>query len=307
LAHTALIEIEYKYESAATGQPTGGSSDVITAKFVRTWYKIHKWSSLICTAFILVSAITGLPLIFGDEIDSLMRNRITMVPEPGGSAAITLEKITEETKGLYPGQTILFLAWDFDEPRIFVTIAPHQDSHAESRRTIVFNSHSGELMQESSAVSDLMTAIAKLHITLYAGLSGELLLGLMAFLFVLALVSGFVVYGPFMRAIGFGTVRRTGTVRLKWFDLHNLLGIVTFGWASVVGVTGLMNTLSPTLFDLWRARELPRLLEPYRGKALPAKSVSLDAAVAEAQRALPENQLTSVVFPNRSLVAQDIS
>jgi uncharacterized iron-regulated membrane protein len=41
------------------------------------------------------------------------------------------------------------------------------------------------------------------------------------------LVSGIVVYGPFMRKLPFGAVRRAGNTRLVWLDLHNLLGIVT--------------------------------------------------------------------------------
>ena len=31
---------------------------------VRSWYLIHKWTSLVCTVFLLVICITGLPLIW---------------------------------------------------------------------------------------------------------------------------------------------------------------------------------------------------------------------------------------------------
>lgn len=123
----------------------------------------------------------------------------------------------------------------------------------------------------------------------------------MALLFIVALVSGAVVYGPFMRALNFGTVRNGKGSRVKWFDLHNLLGIVTFGWAFVVGATGLMNTLSTPLFGLWRAQELPRLLAPYRNKLMLTKFGSVDAAVAATRAAFPDRQLTSVTFPNAKL------
>ena len=36
---------------------------------LRLWSAIHKWTSLICTAFIMMLCLTGLPLIFHDEID----------------------------------------------------------------------------------------------------------------------------------------------------------------------------------------------------------------------------------------------
>ena len=51
----------------------------------------------------------------------------------------------------------------------------------------------------------------------------------------LAIVSGVVLYAPFMRKLRFGEVRRDRSTRVKWLDLHNLLGIVTLTWAFVVG------------------------------------------------------------------------
>lgn len=57
-----------------------------------------------------------------------------------------------------------------------------------------------------------------------------------------AIVSGMVLYAPFMRKLDFGKVRRERAARLKWLDLHNLLGIVTLVWALVVGATGMVNT-----------------------------------------------------------------
>lgn len=38
---------------------------------IRVWFLVHKWTSIISTAFLLMLCITGLPLIFHDEIDTL--------------------------------------------------------------------------------------------------------------------------------------------------------------------------------------------------------------------------------------------
>ncbi|WP_414453334.1 PepSY domain-containing protein, partial [Enterobacter hormaechei] len=45
-------------------------------------------------------------------------------------------------------------------------------------------------------------------------------LGLMGLLLVASLVSGVVVYTPFMRKLDFATVRAERSRRLKWLDLH---------------------------------------------------------------------------------------
>ena len=80
-----------------------------------------------------------------------------------------------------------------------------------------------------------MGIMLSLHVDLFASLPGELFLGFMGLLFCVAIVSGVVLYGPFMKKLEFGTVRASRSTRLKWLDLHNLLGIVTLVWAFVVG------------------------------------------------------------------------
>ena len=41
----------------------------MTQGALRAWIFVHKWTSLISTAFLLLLCVTGLPLIFYHEID----------------------------------------------------------------------------------------------------------------------------------------------------------------------------------------------------------------------------------------------
>ncbi len=138
-----------------------------------------------------------------------------------------------------------------------------------------------------------------LHKDLFAGLPGELFMGTMALLFVVAIVSGVVIYGQFMRKLDFGTVRADRSPRLKWLDLHNMLGVVTLAWALVVGATGVMNELSTPLFALWQQTDVRAMLAPLRGRPVPAESElsSPQAAFDAARTALPGMTISSVVFP----------
>ncbi len=105
-----------------------------------------------------------------------------------------------------------------------------------------------------------MRAIRIFHRDMFLGLPGELFLGVMGLLFVVAIVSGVVLYAPFMRRLAFGSVRRAGAPRVKWLDLHNLIGAVTLVWLLAVGVTGVINTISLPLFSAWRAQVMPELI-----------------------------------------------
>lgn len=272
---------------------------MLTAKTVRVWYKMHKWTSLICTAFLLMSCVTGLPLIFDDEIDSILDHHVAAANVREETPPASLDAMVQQGRQRYPGQTVLFLGWDEDEPRVFLTMAPSPDPKPAERHSLVFDQHTGKLLEEPQPKRGLMYIVRMLHVELFADLPGELFLGFMALLFVAALISGAVVYGPFMRKLHFGTVRRSGRARVKWFDLHNLLGIVTLGWALIIGLTGMMNALSTPLFGLWRAQEMPHLLASYRGKPVPAQLGRVDAAIETAHRALPDRKITSVIFPNQ--------
>ncbi len=144
-----------------------------------------------------------------------------------------------------------------------------------------------------------MYVMFKLHVDLFAGLPGKLFLGFMGLLMLVAIVSGVVLYAPFMRKLDFGTVRRERRPRLKWLDLHNLLGIVTLVWAFTVGATGMINTWADLIIKYWQHDQLSTLLAPYQGQppVPPAERGSLQAALDSALDAAPGSKLSFVAFP----------
>jgi len=69
-----------------------------------------------------------------------------------------------------------------------------------------------------------MHIIHSLHVDLFAGLPGTLFLGFTGALLRVAIVSGVVLYAPFMRKLDFGTVRHDHAARTRLRDLHDMLG-----------------------------------------------------------------------------------
>jgi uncharacterized iron-regulated membrane protein len=100
-----------------------------------------------------------------------------------------------------------------------------------------------------------------------------------------------------MRKLEFGTVRQGRTARLKWLDLHNLLGIVTLAWALVVGTTGVVNTLADVLLKVWQATEIADMTTPYAGQAAPTTLASMETTVRHAERAAPGMRVGFIAFP----------
>jgi len=270
---------------------------------LRHWALVHKWTSLTCTLFLLVFCITGLPLIFGDELRDLLSDEPPFADLPADTPTANLDRIVAQAKERRPDHHVWFVFVDDDEPKVLVGLLPSAGAEPKTARSLRFDSRTGELLNEiePSEVRPLtfLDLMLRLHRDLFAGLAGELFLGFIGLVFVVAVVSGGVLYAPFARRQAFGGLRRASR-RLWWLDLHNMLGVVTIAWALVVGATGVMNELSQPLFAIWQRTDVAEMLKPYRGQPVPevASFSSVQAAFDLAARTLPDRHPTSVVFPN---------
>jgi uncharacterized iron-regulated membrane protein len=278
----------------------------VTRNAFRRWFWLHKWSSLICTAFLLVICVTGLPLVFRDEIGAWLDHGPPYASVPDGTQAVSLDNVVGAARALYPGQIIASIFIDDDEPRIMVAMAPSWAAYATDRSSwhwIRFDAHTGKILAQTKSFSGdgggFIELMLGLHKDLFAGLPGELFMGLMALLFVVGVVSGVVVYAPFMRRLDFGTVRTARSRRLKWLDLHNLTGVTLGAWMAVVGVTGVINELSTPLFGLWQITDVKAILSPLRGEPIGTQSElsSPQAVFDTVKAALPDMTANSVIFP----------
>lgn len=278
---------------------------MLSSRRLKLWSVVHTWSSLVCTAFLLLICLTGLPLVFFDEIRDWLEPRV-YAELPAGTPNADLAVLAVAAHELFPQHVITTLSLDDDEPQAYVWMAPSYEAaeqEPKSKHFIRFDARTSQVLEQSTSLRErspgFLGWMLLLHQELLAGLPGELFLGVMALLFVAAIVSGAVLYGSFMKKLNFGTVRTTRTRRLRWLDLHNLLGIVTLAWGLVVGGTGVLNELSTPLFSLWQQTDVRMALAPWKGTAAPQATelVSPQTALETAQRSVPEVSFLGVVFP----------
>ena len=272
---------------------------MLSARAIRSWTWLHKWSSLVCTVFMLLLCLTGLPLIFHHEIGHLLGTEVEAPPMPAGTPYASLDRVLEVARARHPERVVQFASQPEDSTDLwFVTLTP-TPAPTEDFKSVAVDARTAAVLAEPKFDEGFMHVMFKLHVDLFAGLPGTLFLGFMGLLLLVAIVSGVVLYAPFMRKLRFGEVRRDRSTRVKWLDLHNLLGVVTLVWAFVVGATGMINTWADLLIKYWQYDQLSALLEPYKGQ-LPVPegergSVqrSLDSALAQA----PGRKLSFIAFP----------
>lgn len=275
----------------------------------RSWGWTHKWSSLVCTLFMLLLCVTGLPLIFFDEIEHLSGNRIEAPSLPAGTPMAPLDAVVAAAVSAHPGKLPLYLFAEADNPDVWlVKLDTRVDTDERQAVFSAVDARTAQVLGQPVFNEGFMHLMYRLHVDLYAGELGRLFLGAMGLLLVVSLVSGAVVYAPFMRKLPFATVRRDRSVQTRWLDQHNLVGIVTLVWALAVGATGIINTWANQILQAWQAGQIAALKQSARGAPSGTAIAAAEPAAGRVQRAAdaalaahPGMRLSQFAFPGTIL------
>jgi uncharacterized iron-regulated membrane protein len=272
---------------------------MLSTPTLKRWLFIHKWTSLICTLFLLLLCITGLPLIFTHEIEDALGDHAEPLDLPANSPRASLDTIVANAQAASPQLAMQYVTTDPDEANLWYVGLGETADAPEIAVFYTFDARTAQILDTWTPQDDqhLMDILFRLHYDMYAGLPGTLFLGFMGLLFVVAMVSGIVVYAPYMQKLNFGTVRKHKTRRMQWLDLHNLLGIAATIWLVVVGVTGIVNTLAVPIYGLWQQTELADMTRPFSGDSTPVEFGSAAQAVTSALAHAPGMKLDFLSFP----------
>lgn len=276
----------------------------MSVQAVRMWTWLHKWSSLVCTLFMLLLGITGLPLIFSHEIDHLTGNSIEAPAMPAGASRASLEAVAKAAVAYRPGLVPLYFFSEEDDPNLWlVKLDQHVASDEQLAQFATVDARTAQVLGSPEFGQGFMHVMYRLHVDLFFNLAGKLFLGLMGALLIIAIVSGVVLYAPFMRKLAFGTVRAERSPRIRWLDLHNLLGIATVVWMLIVGGTGVINTWADLILKAWQSEQISKLQQGRTqiimaaDPGLVAGTSGIDLSVTRALKAFPEMQVEMIAFP----------
>jgi len=271
------------------------------AHTIKTWFYVHKWTSLICTTFLLLLCLTGLPLIFTDEIHHWMEEDTDAPALSANTPKASIDEVINSAKNQLPGKEMKYIYWDEDkEPgKMFFTLADSSSAPETANSYLTMDSRTAKVLQTPVNEMDFMDIMYHLHVDLMAGLPGMLFLGFMGILFTASIISGVVLYGPIMKRYDFGMIRTEKSNRLRWLDLHNVIGIVSLAWAFVVCITGVINTLADPAVEVWRAGQLAEMVSEYKDKPRVKETElgPLQVAIDKTREAAPDMEVNFIAFP----------
>ena len=276
----------------------------MTPRALRDWSWLHKWSSLVSTVFLLVLCLTGLPLIFHHQIGAWLGTEVVSPKMRADAPRVTLDRVMAVAGAVFPSKVGMYVSQEPDDDTIWFVTMGDTPTSSTGLKQVAVDARTGAPLAEPKLDRGLMFVIHTIHVDLFVGEYGKLFLGAMGLLMLLALVSGVVLYAPFMRKLRFGEVRRDRSARVKWLDLHNLLGIVTLTWALVVGATGIVNTWADLVIAHWRNDQVAEMLAPYRGLPPVTRLGSLEKAFASARAREPAMKIGFIAFPGTAFSSE---
>ncbi|TDU81416.1 putative iron-regulated membrane protein [Prosthecobacter fusiformis] len=273
-----------------------------TPASLRRWTTVHRWSSLFCTANLLFLCVTGLLLIFHPEIDAMLGSMPEIRQE--GRTMLPPGQLVEAAREARPGWSPAVYSEDEDHPgRAYVSMLPPGVQDLGESKTVILDGFTGQAA-EVKLDQTFSMIVLNLHANLFAGFIGELFLALVGIAFFVALISGVVLYAPFMRSCLYGLIRRDRSRRIFQLDLHNLVGISTLAWCCVVCFTGIILELGKPLLMIYQHQDLAAMTAPFKDRPAPERIVPLDQAIATAQQAWPAHRMQFAVFPGTQLTGQ---
>lgn len=140
----------------------------MTPKALRTWSWLHKWSSLVCTIFMLLLCLTGLPLIFHHEIGHLLGTEVEAPPMPGETRRVSLDRVLEVARAQHPDRIVQFASQDADDPNVWFVTLTHTPAPTTDFRSVAVDGRTGAILAQPRFDQGFMYVMYKLHVDLFA-------------------------------------------------------------------------------------------------------------------------------------------
>ncbi|HWB85091.1 MAG TPA: PepSY-associated TM helix domain-containing protein [Bryobacteraceae bacterium] len=200
-----------------------------------TLFQIHLWCGVILGLYLSIISLTGVILVFEEEIEANHHptlSRMSRVAEPAADIAIVVQKV----QNAFPHNRLLAVLPPVPEQPNYLAFLK-----TESRSAIVTVDHAtGEPLDSAPLSDSFLGKLADFHANLFAGRQGRLVNGIAAVILLLLCATGLAIWWPGRRAwkLGF-TVRLGASWKRLNLDLHRVVGITTIAFLLVWGITAI--------------------------------------------------------------------
>lgn len=260
-------------------------------------YFIHQWTGLLTGLNILVVSVTGAYLVFAGDLERAFGpppGPVLITVDMGG--AHPLQDMLDGVAALHPGSQ----PGGMYRPRHTTSIweVGFWSAQGASPR-YVLDEQTGTVREKvTGSIRSVYLWMLRLHGDLFLGGQGFTVMGVVAMLFLLSVVTGLLIYGQYMKAALFGLLRPDRGTRRLSADLHLLIGAGSLGFNLLIAITGIAITFGLIVVRDWEVAVIgaqlaadPAVAET--GAPLPP----IDTVLQNAEAAWNGLPVSSVVYP----------
>lgn len=274
-----------------------------SSRWLRINLWVHRWASMVAVLPFLILCLTGTVLIFHKEIDQAMGIAATTT---AGNQTQPLQPPLDHVLTNNPDKRILSVGIDVPQyPGLLLAVTTDKSERSFDQVEFHFSDLvTAKPVSKVNPHSTLTGFLLKLHSQWFLGMLGELIGAFIALLMILSLLSGLIVYAPYVKRIAFGIIRKERHKRILQLDLHNLIGCVVFGWLIIVLSSGFFLGFGGLAIKFWQFTELSELQTQYQH--LETENFSYTPNLDSVTKVATENleagwKVNTVIFPDTEL------
>ncbi|ANH61737.1 PepSY-associated TM helix domain-containing protein [Dokdonia donghaensis] len=270
--------------------------------FKKFAFQLHKILGLATGIVVFIVAITGCCWAFREEIESLYDDYKKVTPQE--QAILTPTQAKELAEAVLPNNTVHGTIFKKKDDAIEVIF---YDEEPEFYQSVFLNPYSGEVIQVDDHLSGFFAFILKGHMRLWLPKAiGEQVVGVSILLFILIIISGFIIWIPKKRKnlkqrLKFDWKKTTRWKR-KNFDLHTVTGFYICSFALIVAFTGSMisyNWLKYVVYKSTGGEKSPYFIIPENESQLAQRetTVPMDYLITKLSIENPEAVSYELHYP----------
>jgi uncharacterized iron-regulated membrane protein len=250
--------------------------------------KLHLWTGLATSVPMLVVALTGAFLVYGEEADSALDPHLFRVER--GAARLPVQELFDRIRAAYPAETVTGCAMPVNESASF-------SCNTKARQYIYVDPYTGRVLGAKHLESGLRRKMFLVHSQLMAGKVGHAVVMVSTGISIFLIVTGVILWWKFKIL---GVKWRANGWRVN-FDLHSVFGIYAAAFFLILSVTGFMIGYDSFFYPLIlkASGASPKSLQVKSAPAPGTPPLALDAVIAAAQRQMPDAQVRYFGLPQR--------
>ncbi|MEM6766252.1 MAG: PepSY-associated TM helix domain-containing protein [Bacteroidota bacterium] len=205
------------------------------SKLQKKLWAIHSWLGLYSGVVIAVLSLSGVLALYKFDIDHAL-NYSKFYTEPKGER-IEIGPVIDSLNQKYGAENLATIAVPSTPEKTWQISYYIRDGLSLKAPEVFVEPYTGEILGTRDYQHSFAYFIRNIHVRLYESLFGRQIVGLAGLALLISTITGFWIYGNFMKRQFFAAIRKKN-LRVQTADFHKLIGIATLAFNLMIAITG---------------------------------------------------------------------